>query len=96
MVQQHSKSKKIHNAIHTAEEGKKKSVREHEHMAEGAHTTTHTRHLTSIGNKRTHHQAHKLPAPLLLYILLNPHPLEADGLNCRVASIFKLDILVIS
>lgn len=28
--------------------------------------------------------------------LLNPHPLEAEGLYCGKLSIFKLDILVIS
>lgn len=92
MVQPRSKSKKIHNVIHTAEEENRS---EQEHMAEGVDVTRRAQHLACIGNKRTHHQDHKLPAPLL-YILLNPHPLEADGLNCRVASIFKLDILVIS
>lgn len=50
-----------------------------------------TSHTSAQANTSADHKS--LPFP---FYLLNPYPLEADGLNCGEPSIFKLDILVIS
>lgn len=47
-------------------------------------------HLCMYTSSHTHSDTDTHP------LSSNPHPMEAEGLNCGKVSIFKLDILVIS
>lgn len=58
--------------------------------------TEHSVRSTSHASTTSKHISRPQIARTFTCILLNPDPLEADGVNCRVASIFKLDIFVIS